>query len=215
MLDKQKIADPLVAAVSNPAAPGSGLQDELDVLSKQMYSWPRLLRLVTELHLADSKLTPLQMHDFIEGFKKRIKIEFTTKDLIKVSYLDAKPDVTYNVVSNIVQGIINDSSKQKREDAQNAIIFFTEQLKIYKEKLELSEWNFNASKVEADLRLARNRKELLEEKMRTIQKMVPSQVTREQNPLLVRLRLQLANTQDELAKLMVDGKEDILDNTAA
>jgi tyrosine-protein kinase Etk/Wzc len=184
------------------------MQDELDVLSKQLYSWPRLLRLVSELHLVKDTSSPLQIHDFIEGFKKRIKLEFATKDLIKISYRDGNPDTAYKVVTNIVQGIINDSAKQKREDAQNAIVFFTEQLNIYKAKLDTSEWNFSASKVESDLRLALNRKELLEAKMKQIQKMIPSQETREQNPLLVKLRLQLADMQEQEAKLMIDGKAD-------
>jgi uncharacterized protein involved in exopolysaccharide biosynthesis len=203
LLDKQKIADPLTTTAVVPT-----LQDEMDVLSKQLYSWPRLLRLVTELHLADSISNPQQLHDFMEVFKKRIKLEFATKDLIKISYRDSDPDVAYKVVTHIVRGIVNDSSLQKKEDAHNAIVFFTEQLKIYKQKLELSEWNFTASKVESELRLAQNRKRLLEAKMKTIQKMVPTQITREQNPLLVKLRQQLANAQDEMARLMIDGKED-------
>ncbi len=206
LLDKQKINDPLATKENGSNSPA--LEDELGILSKQLYSYPRLMKLAQDLHLGDDIKSPLKLNLLVEGMKKRIIVEHASKDLFRISFRDGDPQVAYKAVNIMVDDLINEREEKKKLNAQDAIAFFTEQLKIYKQKLEGSEWNFTASKVETELRLARNRKELLESKMKKVSQMVPSQITKEQSPLLVRLRQQLADTQDQLARLMVDGKED-------
>lgn len=203
LVANSRIVDPLIS----PIAVSPDIRTELNTLSRQVMAWPRMEQLVTQLHLVEEDLSPVELEKFIKALKKRITVRMRGRELIELKYMGRDPALAQKIVNTLTKNFIEESKRIKREDAQNAIDFLSEQLVIYKKKLEDSGKNFSTSKIDSDLRIARNRKNLLEDRLGKISQFVRSRITREQNPVIVQLRSQLRDLQAKLANLMIDAKE--------
>jgi len=134
-------------------------------------------------------------------------VEMRGSDLIEISFRDRNPSRAQQVVDTLTQNFINENSRIKKEEARDAIAFIESQLKIYQKKLESSQQNFSTSKIATEMRLNFNRRRLLQDRLSNLQKIVPSQIRWEQNPVTARLQTRLSDTESEIARLMVDAKE--------
>lgn len=202
MVSRQRIIDPIVSNL----AVSPNIREILNTLSRQALAWPRMEQLVTQLSMADDIKSPLELKNFIESLQERIDISLSRNELIQITYTDKDPEMAQRVVNTLTQNFIDENARIKKEEAQNAIDFISEQLNIYRKKLENSQKDFSASKVNSDLRIALNKKSLLENRLANLQELVPTQVTREQTPLIIRLNRQIALHEAELANLMIDAK---------
>jgi capsular exopolysaccharide synthesis family protein len=203
-VNDKKIMDPLMQGL----AVSPDIKGQIDALSKDMISWPRLIQLAEQFKLIKNKRSPGQLDGVVAGLKKRITVEMKENNVIQISFQDTSPTRAQQVVNTIARNFINESARIRKEEARNAINFIGEQLKIYRSKLEDSERNFSTHKINADLLMALNRKKLLESQMASAQRIVPSQVRMEQNPVVARLQQHLAELQMELSRLMLDAKEE-------
>jgi uncharacterized protein involved in exopolysaccharide biosynthesis len=200
----RKVIDPLVSDI---AVSQDIRREEFDTLSKQVMTWPRLEQLVQQLNLADKAKTPTELEDYIKALRNRIQVRVRNRDLLEIVYQDQNPVRAQLVVNTLTQNFIDENSRIKKEEARNAIDFISEQLKIYRRKLQNSEQNFSTSKIDADLRIAMNRKTLLEARLTSLQKIIPSQVTTEQNPVIGQLQQRRGQLESELARISLDAKE--------
>ena len=100
---------------------------------------------------------------------------------------------------------MNDS--MQKEEAKIAIGFI-QQLAIYKQKLDSSQQDVSASKLDTDLQTAVQKKLLLLEKIQSMQRIVPSQITNAENPAIAQLQARQGQLEMELAKISFDAKPD-------
>jgi capsular exopolysaccharide synthesis family protein len=200
----RQMIDPLVHGLA--VAPD--VKDEFDTLSKQITTWPRLEQLVTQLHLADDVTSPLEREDLIVALSKRVNVRIKSKDMLEIAYQDKNPQVAQQVANTLTQNFIDENARLGKEEARNAIDFIGEQLNIYRDKLAHSQQDFSVSKLDADLRVAQNKRSLLLERMKNLQKIIPFQVTAEQSPVIGQLQTRLGMLETELARLMLDAKDD-------
>jgi tyrosine-protein kinase Etk/Wzc len=203
-INDKKLIDPLVQGL----AVSPRIKEQVDAMTKQVLSYPRMTQIVDRYRLAGKKKGNNALEPLILSLRERITVEVKDKDIIQIAFKDPDPLTAQNVTNAITQNFIYESSRSNREEARNAIEFLNEQLKIYRQKLEESERNFSTRKVTADLRVAQNRKKLLESRMANINKIVPSEVKSEQNAVVARLQGRLAELEMELSRLMIDAKEE-------
>lgn len=200
---EKSVIDPLVKNMDNTP----DIREELSTLTKQVLAWHRIDFLITRMHLADDKKSLVAREEYIKEFMKRIKIEIMSQNVVQISYQDHDPVKAQQVVNALTEDFINENADSNKVSAQKTIAFISEQLKIYKDKLSVSQRDFNVNKLESDLRQALNRKMLIEERLEKLQQLIPTQITKEVNPVISRLQGRQGELETELARLMVDAKE--------
>lgn len=199
----EKIMDPLVR--ESGGAPQ--IAQQIDTLSRQIMAWPKLEQLVMQLNLVSNDAPRDELEDYISNLKKRVTVRFANRDIMQITYQDGNPKRAQLIANTLTENFIEANSQIKKENAKNSIDFINEQLKIYRAKLENSEQNFNANKIDSDLRIARNRRILLKERLASLKQIIPSQVTTAQNPIVSELQTRAGQIETELARLMLDAKE--------
>lgn len=200
---EKKIIDPLVKDIGVVAP---DIRQELDTISSQITAWPKLEQIVVQLKMAENIAAPAQREDFIRQLKRRISVQMKTKDIISVVYQDRHPSMAQQVANTLTQNFIEENRRQQRLEAQSAIDFINQQLNIYRSKLDTSQQDFLSNKIDSDLRVATNRRILLLDRLTSLQKIIPSQITHEQNPMVAQLQTRLGQIETELARLMLDAK---------
>jgi capsular exopolysaccharide synthesis family protein len=199
----RQIIDPLVTGLAVPP----DIREEFDTLSKQITTWPRLEQLVAQLHLADTLASPREREDFLVALRERVTVRIKSKDMLEIVYGDHDPRIAQQVANVLTQNFIDENARIGKEEARNAIDFIGGQLKIYQEKLESSQQDFSLNKITVGLHVARNRRTLLAERLRTLQRIIPSQITTAQSPLISQMQARLGQLEAELSRLMLDAKD--------
>ena len=202
-INDKRIIDPLISNL----AVRTTVKDQVDMLTKQLKSWPYLMKLVDQFQLAGDSSAPDEIEEVVGAVKKRISIDIKENNIVQVAYRDVSPQRAQKIANAVAETFIAEHRRQRKEEAQNAIGFISEQLKVYKKKVEESDKNFSTHKIEADLRLAMNRRKLLVGQMTNLQKIIPSQVRMEYSPVFSRLQAHLAELEVERARLMLDATE--------
>jgi len=187
---------------------GVDARTQVDALYKQITSWAKLLGLIDQFQFAGVRPSAAKMEAIAADLKKRIIVGMKDRDIVDISFQDTDPVLAQKVANSIAQEFINESAKTRKEQAKNAMSFINEQLKIYRQKLESSEKVFSVNKIDDELRMALDRKQLLESRLASMRTVLPGRVTMGQNPAVSRLQTQLAELEMELAKLMVDAREE-------
>lgn len=200
---EKKIIDPLVKDIGVVAP---DIKQELATISAQITAWPKLEQIVVQLKMAENLSSPAQREDFIRQLKRRISVQMKTKDIISVVYQDRDPSMAQQVANTLTQNFIEENRRQQRVEAQSAIDFINQQLVIYRSKLDTSQQDFLSNKIDSDLRIVTNRRILLQDRLSSLQKIIPSQITHEQNPMVAQLQTRLGQIETELARLMLDAK---------
>ncbi|MFC2061064.1 polysaccharide biosynthesis tyrosine autokinase [Elusimicrobiota bacterium] len=203
LVKSKKIIDPLVSQF----AVSPDIREFLNTLSKQVLAWPRLQQLAAQLKVTENTKSPVELERYLNELKSRINVSLKGKELIQIQYWDRDPVQAQKVVNTLTLNFIEENARIKKQEALNAIDFLNEQLVIYRKKLGDSQKNFSSSKIDTELRLAYNRKKLLEERLTGLQKLIPSQIRKEQSPVIEQLNAQLGKYEAELARIMIDAKE--------
>jgi capsular exopolysaccharide synthesis family protein len=203
VVNNKTILDPIVSKLA--VAPD--IHEEINTLSKQVMGWARLEGMVQQLHLADHITDPKELFTYLVDLHKRMKVEMKGEDLLEISFSDSSAARAQKVVNALTQNFISENSRMKKEEAQDAIAFIESQLKIYQQKLESSQKNFSTSKIATQMRENFNKRQLLQDRLRNLEKIVPSQIKWEQNPVIGRLQTRLSDVESEIARLSMDAKE--------
>ena len=135
LVEEDKIVNPLL----NNLAVSTSVGDRLHKLQEEILSWPRLLLLVEELDLNKDVRTPLDLEGLILNIRKQITLRMKGRDIITISYQGDEPKTTQEVVNTLCDILIRKNIMAQNAEADSAIAFIEEQLKTYKNKLELSE----------------------------------------------------------------------------
>lgn len=199
----EQLIDPLVKDIA--VSPDMG--EQINTLSRQVTAWPELEQLVSQLELVKDGATSLERDDYIRSLQKRIVVRSRSKEIVEISYQDEDPQRAHRIANTLTANFLEETQRSQRDEAGSAIDFISGQLAIYREKLESSQQNFMSSKIENDLRLALNRRNLLIDRMGNIQRLIPSQITTEQNPVVAQLRSRVGELEAELTRLTLDARE--------
>lgn len=203
LINNTPIIDPIVAKL----AVSPDINQEINTLKQQVFSFKRMESMINALKLAPPDISPRKLNGIITDLRRRMLVEMRGNDLVEISFRDKVPARAQQVVNTVTENFILENSRQKQQEARDAIAFIESQLKIYQQKLESSQKNFSSSKIANEMRLNYNRRQMLQEQMKNLERLIPSQVRSEQNPVLVRLQARLREIDSELARLMVDARE--------
>ncbi len=135
LVEEESMVNPLLRNL----AVSSSVGDRLHKLREEILSWPRLLQLVEELNLNKEVRNPLELEELIQDIRKKISLQMRGRDIIVISYQDKEPRITQEVVNTLCDILIRKNILAQNEEADSAITFIEEQLRIYKGKLEESE----------------------------------------------------------------------------
>lgn len=131
--DQQNIIKPLLegkASVTN-------VQDRARVV-REVITSPRLLKKVVEQG-GGVEATPEEVDQQINGLRGAIKVSGLGGNYIRISYTASDPEKAHQVVFNVADLFINDSSERKRSESREAYQFIDRQVKDYKAQLQASE----------------------------------------------------------------------------
>lgn len=198
----------IVGAVVKDQATSHDVENEFETIVKQVTAWPRLEQMVSQLHLADNITSPADREIVIKAFKNRMRFVLKNGNLVEIAYQDRSPYNAQQVVNALASSLISMNDSMQKEEAKIAIGFIQQQLAIYKQKLDSSQQDVSASKLDTDLQTAVQKKLLLLEKIQSMQRIVPSQITNAENPAIAQLQARQGQLEMELAKISFDAKPD-------
>lgn len=176
LVEEEKIVNPLLQNLAVSTSVG----DRMHKLREEIFSWPRLLLLVEELNLNKDVKNPLELEALIMGIRKRIILNMKGRDIIIISYQGEDPKTTQQVVNTLCDILIRKNILAQGAEADSAIAFIEDQLKLYKTKLEDSEEALRKFKETYGLQM----------------------------PLATRINEELAQLEAELTTTLVDCTED-------
>ena len=138
-VDDQNIIKPLLAGQAEVTRPSE--VDQLQVVQQRIYSNNIMEQVLIEAKLAAQS----QIHDrykiqpLIRGLLGGLKVESAGKNHIRLAFRDQDPAKAYGIVAAVTNVFIRDSAKSKREESGEAFTFIDNQVKMYKEQLQLAE----------------------------------------------------------------------------
>ncbi len=135
LVEEQNVVNPLLKnlAVSTTVA------SRLNALREEILAWPRLFQLVEKLGLNKDVNNPLELERLIQNIRKHITLKMKSKDIVIISYQGKAPKDTQELVNTLCDILIQRNLSIQNEDTASAIDFITEQLNVYKKKLDASE----------------------------------------------------------------------------
>jgi uncharacterized protein involved in exopolysaccharide biosynthesis len=181
--------------------------ERMRTMRARILSWPRVVNMVADLKMNSEIKTPLAFEKYIVELKEKVEISMFEQDLIKVAYEDKDPYLSKQVVDYLTNSFINESAEIKNEEAVKAIEFIRSQLDVYRNRLEASEKDLSQLKVKAEIDSIDNQKKQVQEQLAKQEKVVISEVKREQNPLIKQLNDHIADLEQQLSKLLIDSTE--------
>lgn len=115
------------------------VEDKIRVLRYAMLSRESVLNVMKKLDLDTKAKSDRELEDMITRFQKGTDINIKGNDLFIVTYRDKNPKLATEYVNNLVRAYVESNVSTKREDAYGANRFITEQVKLYKEKVDKAE----------------------------------------------------------------------------
>lgn len=223
LAEEKQIIQPLVKDMA--VAPT--IQERLEIIKEQMTSWCRLEQMIKKLKLAEKIKKKEGLELFIKSLRDRINVELVMKSIIEISFEDTNPKIAQEVVNYITKSFVEENVSSQEEEAEAAINFIRDQLKIYQKKLEDSEADLRAFKekhllelpgsagsnlskamglkdallqIDLDLQEAQKTKQMLQRQLSGEEKIIISKTTAA-NPVVEQLNAKLMELQSQLSEL--------------
>jgi len=136
LVEEEKIINPIISglAISTSAA------QRLSTLRERIMGWFSLVKLTEKMNLAEGIKNQQEYENLILGkLRKNIGVSMRGNSLVRISFRGEKPDMTQQVVKNITDIFIEQNIETQNKESDVAIMFLTEQLKIYQRKIKESE----------------------------------------------------------------------------
>lgn len=138
-IEKSVIAELVKGLAVTPS-----IDDKLRALTYALNSRTLVAKTVDELDLNKSAKTE---ETLIKSLQKNTTIQVKDREgLFIISFKDRSPKVARDYVNALVRRYIDENTSSKREESYGATKFFSEQLSVFREKLEKSEKAANAFK---------------------------------------------------------------------
>jgi len=147
--DQQNIIAPLLQG----QAQVTKVEDQLQVVKDLMLSNRILEQIVKGEDYLNGLEDPAQQSAIINTLRELVEVRSLGKNYIGVSFADVSPDRAYNLVTQLVDLFIKESSANKRGQSKQAFLFIEKQVASYKEQLRQAEdrlKEFNASNLDGD-----------------------------------------------------------------
>lgn len=192
------------------AVQGLGLQEarekSLKLLTMQILSVPTIRAAAKELGY-DQGLDQLAFEKRVEKMRKRIKVVMISEGLLQISYQDKERESAQKGADAIVKSVVETNRAAKMGEAETAIEFIDQQLRIYKERLRNSERTFLLTKTNTEIEALQQQRRLLADQLAQIEKTSPSD-PRRGNPLTFELRKELVLAENQLQQLLLTAKKE-------
>jgi capsular polysaccharide biosynthesis protein len=131
-IEKSIISDLLKGIAVSPT-----VEDKIKVLTYALNSRTLILKVIDDLDLNIRSRGDAQLEEMIRKIQQNVNIKVKGKEgLFIISYLDSDPRLARDYVNALVRRYIEESVSTKREESYGATTFLTDQIKLYKEKLE-------------------------------------------------------------------------------
>ena len=115
------------------------VEDKIRVLRYAMLSRENVLGVLKKLDYDATTKNDKALEEMISGFQAKTDISIKGNDLFFVTYQDNNPKRAMEYVNALVRAYVESNASSKREDAYGANRFITEQVKLYKDKVDKAE----------------------------------------------------------------------------
>jgi polysaccharide biosynthesis transport protein len=115
------------------------VDDKIRVLKYAMLSREFILKVLRSLDLDSKTKNDKQLEAMIRSFQQRTDINVRGNDLFIVTYRDSDPKIAMDYINALVRKYLEENLSSKREEAYGANKFITEQVGLFKEKLDKAE----------------------------------------------------------------------------
>ena len=139
-IEKSVISELLKGLTFTPST-----EDKIKVLSYALNSRTLVTKVLDELDLKKSGEEKLEKQIKMIQDSTQIKIK-DKEGLFVISFQDKNPKIARDYVNALVRRYIDENTSSKREESYGATQFVSEQLTVFKEKLDKSEQEANAFK---------------------------------------------------------------------
>lgn len=113
------------------------MEDKIRVLKYAMLSRRLLSKVMSDLDLdIKAKNNNKALEDMIMDFQNRTEINVKGNDLFIISYRNNDPKLAMNYVNTLVRRYVEENVYAQREEAYGASRFLSEQVNLFKEKLD-------------------------------------------------------------------------------
>lgn len=201
-LEDDKLISPLIQGLAVKATVDKKVQN----LTAQILSWTSLAELARATGMADKVQDSEQMDALLRKIKDRITLRTMSEKIVQVNYEHKDPHMALNMTAAIADSLVNKNRAEKEMEAQAAIKFIDDQLRVYKDRLQGSEKTFFINKINNDLNDAIKRRALLADQIARTDKVIVTEVVRAQNPQIWEMRKDLLQAESLLAQLNAEGQ---------
>lgn len=115
------------------------VEDKIRVLRYAMLSRESIVNVLKRLDLDAATKNERELEEMINRFQKGTDITIRGNDLFIVTFKDKDPRRAMEYVNALVRGYVESNVSSKREEAYGANRFITEQVKLYKDKVDKAE----------------------------------------------------------------------------
>lgn len=141
--DTSSVMKPLLKGL----APETNADDELDVMSRVLLSRNNLLSVIRKTDMDLGVTTAKQKEDLVRSLAAAIVVKGGASkkswgrrsNIYEISYTSTSPQQVYQVVSNLLNTMIEDTLNSSRTDTVSAQKFLNNQLNKYGQRLSLAE----------------------------------------------------------------------------
>ena len=135
-VDTQSLLRPVMAGL----AIQPNLDQQVALMSRTLISRPNVEKLVRMADLDLRVKTNAEREELIDNLIKSLQLSGNvTTNLYVISYRDANPEQTKNVVQSLLTIFVESSLGDKRQDTRSAVKFLDDQIKHYEESLQAAE----------------------------------------------------------------------------
>lgn len=115
------------------------VEDKIRVLRYAMLSRESIVNVLKKLDLDTAARNDRELEEMVNRFQKGTDINIRGNDLFIVTFQDKDPQRAMEYVNALVRGYVESNVSSKREEAYGANRFITEQVKLYKDKVDKAE----------------------------------------------------------------------------
>jgi uncharacterized protein involved in exopolysaccharide biosynthesis len=181
-------------------AVASSIEEGVQALSFVIMSRGMILKVLSELDVDLESKSEAEIEKLVKHFQKKTQIKFETNrsnnrnmELFTVSYRDSSPRFARDYVNTLINRYIIDSMSSKRQDAVGANRFVSEQMELYKRKLDRIETELAQRPKEQGMHQ-------LPARLATLQKKYDELLMQytENHPEVVRLKAEIETTREQI-----------------
>lgn len=142
-IEKSVISDLVKGIAITPS-----MDEKIKVLNYAITSRTLLLKVIDDLDLNADKQNDAQLEELVAKFQKNTVIKLKNdENFFIISFTNENPRLARDYVNTLVRRYIEENVSSKREESYGATKFLSEQIAVYKEKMDKAETEVNNFKI--------------------------------------------------------------------